>query len=318
MIIDTHCHLNTIDTHFYFYEGQSLDSLLLGMSKGNVDKSIVCLNPKISELSCKNDCTHNCFIFGDNHNVELCPNGCPNEMIHRVKTFDSIPHNLTLKCLECGNVIYEGPDPTRKYNLKLLDQISAYPNKLYPMIYLHASNSTVCDEIDFYESNYKIYGYKFHPQTNYRSINELCVVPTQLPIMIHVGIGMFDHPRYALEFALKQPGKVILAHACRLDPESLTILGKSPNCYIDVCPSQSLYNFKNFAIVNSFKHLIHSPQDIYMKVLEYVSPSKIVFGADFPWGSQKEEVSIVESLPISKNDKDKILFKNAQEIFGIE
>jgi len=318
MIIDTHCHLNTSNTNFYFYEGNSMDSLLWGMSQGNINKSIICLNPKLSKLSCKNDCTHNCPIYGDNHNVELCQKNCPNEMIHRVKTFDSKPHNLTLKCIECGNVIYKGTDPTRQYNIKLLDQLSAYPNYLYPMVYLHASNSTICDEIRFYENNYKIYGYKLHPQTNYRPINELGILPTELPIMIHVGISMFDHPKYALEFALKQPGKVILAHACRLDPEALTILSKSPNCYIDICPCQSLYNFKDFAIASPFKNFIHSPQDIYLKVLEYVAPNKIVFGSDFPWGSQKEEVAIVESLPISRKDKDKILFQNAQEIYEIE
>lgn len=129
---------------------------------------------------------------------------------------------LILKCLKCGKIIYSWEDSLRKYNLESLKQISTF-NNLYPMIYLHLSNENICKEIQFYESNFKIVGYKIHPQTNYRSIDDIEDIPTSLPILVHTGIGKFDHPKNVINFSKRHNGPIILAHACRTVKKILRI-----------------------------------------------------------------------------------------------
>lgn len=314
MFIDTHSHLNTSSRGFYFYNGLSINTLISNYSDNC--KAIVCLNPKISEFSCPNDCTKRCFYYSTNSNVENCKKGCIYEDIHPVSTFDNTDGTLVLKCLKCGYILYEGKDPLRKYNLKLLEQVSKFDN-LYPMIYLNCSNETICDEVKFYESNFPIVGFKIHPQTNYRSVDELAKIPTDLPILIHTGLNKFDHPKNAINFAKRHNGIVILAHAARLDIECLKAVNELPNLYLDVCPSNLLYKSKNFALAAPLREKINSPQDIYINVLKYVSINKILFGSDYSWGIPSEELSVVESLPISKFDKEKILYRNAMEVYNL-
>lgn len=314
MFIDTHSHLNTSTNGFYFFNGLSLDTLVSSYPENC--KAIVCLNPKISEFSCPDDCTKHCHYHSTNSNVENCTKGCIYENIHPVSTFDEKNGNLSLKCLKCGQVLYTGKDPLRKYNMALLEQISKYPN-LYPMIYLNISNETICDEIQFYESNFSIVGYKIHPQTNYRSIDDLKDIPTSLPILVHTGLGKFDHPKNAVNFAKRHKGIVVLAHAGRLDVECLKAVNDTPNLYLDVCPTNLLFETKDYALAAPLREKVKCPQDIYKIVLEYVSINKILFGSDYAWGIPNKELSIVESLPISKSDKEKILYKNALQVYKI-
>lgn len=314
MFIDTHSHLNTSKQGFYFYNGLSLDTLIA--SYPQECKTIICLNPKISEFSCPNDCTKNCHYYGTNSNVEKCTKGCKYENIHTVSTFDGNNGEIILKCTKCGHIVYVGKDPLRRYNIELLQQVSKYPN-LYPMIYLNISNETICDEIQFYESNYPIVGYKLHPQTNYRSVDELINVPTTLPILIHTGLSTYDHPKNAINFAKRHKGPIILAHAARLDVECLKAVNELQNLYLDVCPSNLLFNSKDFALAAPLREKVNCPQDIYNLVLKYVSVDKILFGSDYAWGIPNEELSVVESLPISLVDKEKILYKNALRLYNL-
>lgn len=314
MFIDTHSHLNTSKQGFYFFNGLFLDTLVANYPQDC--KAIICLNPKISEFSCPNDCTKKCYYYGTNSNVEKCTKGCIYENIHTVSTFDCNNGELNLKCTKCGYIVYVGKDPLRKYNIELLEQVSKYPN-LYPMIYLNISNETICDEIHFYESNYPIVGYKLHPQTNYRSVDELTNVPTTLPILIHTGLSTYDHPKNIISFAKRHNGPIILAHAARLDVECLKEVNKLPNLYLDVCPSNLLFKTKDFALAAPLREKVNCPQDIYSLVLKYVSVDKILFGSDYAWGIPSEELSVVESLPITQADKEKILYKNALKLYNI-
>ena len=123
---------------------------------------ILCLSIHIHILTHQsNDCTKKCQYYGTNSNVEKCTKGCNYENIHTVSTFDGKNGELILKCTKCGHIVFVGKDSLRKYNIKLLEQVSKYPN-LYPMIYLNISNETICDEIQFYESNYSIVGYNIN------------------------------------------------------------------------------------------------------------------------------------------------------------
>ena len=46
-------------------------------------------------------------------------------------------------------------------------------------------------------------------------------------------------------------------------------------------------------------------------------PDRVLFGTDYPFGDAVKDVAFIHSLPISQEDKERILWKNAKELFGI-
>jgi predicted TIM-barrel fold metal-dependent hydrolase len=46
-------------------------------------------------------------------------------------------------------------------------------------------------------------------------------------------------------------------------------------------------------------------------------PDRIVFGTDYPFGDMARDVAFIRSLPISQDDKECVLWKNAKELFGV-
>ncbi len=55
----------------------------------------------------------------------------------------------------------------------------------------------------------------------------------------------------------------------------------------------------------------------FLKILEIHGADKILFGSDSPWSRADEEIKTIKALPISDEDKEKILYKNAKKLLGI-
>lgn len=55
----------------------------------------------------------------------------------------------------------------------------------------------------------------------------------------------------------------------------------------------------------------------FLKILKIHGADKILFGSDSPWSSADEEIEALKALPITKEEKDKILYKNAVKILGL-
>ena len=51
-------------------------------------------------------------------------------------------------------------------------------------------------------------------------------------------------------------------------------------------------------------------RDMILRFVETVGPDRILFASDVPFGSMWSELSKVTTLPISDEDKEKILYKN--------
>ncbi len=58
-------------------------------------------------------------------------------------------------------------------------------------------------------------------------------------------------------------------------------------------------------------------QDQFMVILQAFGPERLLFGTDSPWTAQKESIAFVRELPVSKEDKDKILGLNAAKLLGL-
>lgn len=60
------------------------------------------------------------------------------------------------------------------------------------------------------------------------------------------------------------------------------------------------------------------PKAIAQKILDKHTPDRFLFGSDMPWHRPAWEISLIESLDISKEDKEKLYFRNAAKLLGID
>ena len=54
-----------------------------------------------------------------------------------------------------------------------------------------------------------------------------------------------------------------------------------------------------------------------LRIIKNHGSKKILFATDSPWESQGEDVRFFEGLPISKEDKENIMFKNAKKLLNL-
>ncbi len=59
------------------------------------------------------------------------------------------------------------------------------------------------------------------------------------------------------------------------------------------------------------------PHDRFLRIVKKHSADKILFGTDSPWSKGDEEIQALNSLPLTKNEKDLILHKNAEKILDL-
>ena len=70
-------------------------------------------------------------------------------------------------------------------------------------------------------------------------------------------------------------------------------------------------NDENQSKVNLMK------QEDFLKLLQQFGSERIIFGSDTPWTSQIDSVNAFLSLPITDEDKERILYKNAYRLLGL-
>lgn len=314
MIINTHSHFSTDAHSSFFYPNFTLNELIEDMDKNHISYTITCLNPKLLSLLCPNDCSTTCPVHGKHNHLDICSPSCSHANIHWMKIFDSTTlGKLEARCLVCNEEIYKGIDPCHSYNIEFIKQCIPFKGRIFPLLYLHLANSTLNTEANFFEQNFagQFVGYKFHPQTDMRSLDEISCFNSTLPILIHTGLRYVDNPRAALNFAKRYKGNVILAHACRLEPDVLKELKYYPNVFVDLSPACTLFSSKDYTLSPTFSSSINTAKDIYNILLNYVPIDRILFGSDVPWGNTNDELALAFSLSLSQSEKEKIMFKNA-------
>jgi hypothetical protein len=68
------------------------------------------------------------FLHPQYKRLYPCPDG------HRCRVID-VDNGIKFECKTCGKIIYEGPDPYREGNIKLINLCKGH-SKLFPFIYL--------------------------------------------------------------------------------------------------------------------------------------------------------------------------------------
>ena len=173
----------------------------------------------------------------------------------------------------------------------------------------------------------KLYpGYeKFYPyDKTCDKIYDLCE-KYNVPVIFHTGetfgtgLGMkYAKPEHIDEVAVKRPKlKIVMAHLG--NPwinDTMVILSRNKNVYADI----SGLVWKSFD-----KFQKNSWQNEIIKILKFgVNGNKLIFGTDWPcnedstyFSFHKDYINFVNSLKISKEDKNKIFCLNAEKLFKL-
>ena len=314
-IVNSHLHINPFSDNCFFYNDYSFEQFLHEMDKTGITIALPSLNPKLDIFRCPSDCSMTCpKCESINNNMENCAD-CMYQNKHRTAIIEN-NNLLSVHCKTCKKIIYTGIDPVRKYNIELLKRTRCLRPKVKPFVFLSICNSTIQQEIDFFEHNFanEFVGYKLHPWTNQASVKELHL-STKLPFLIHTGTRSLESTENALAFAKNHSqNQVVIAHAAQLFPQYLEEIANMPNVFIDCCPSTFMFKYQKSLFGNHI--CLDSPLDIYNIALQYVGADKILFGTDSPWGNSEDELNVIRSLGITEKDKNKILFENAYNLFS--
>ena len=89
--------------------------------------------------------------------------------------------------------------------------------------------------------------------------------------------------------------------AARHREEAAEMLSGRENIFVDC--SSSFYALDDETIV---------------RLIRKYGINNVVFGSDYPMWDIKTEVDRLNSLPLTKEEKDKIFYKNAIRIYGLE
>jgi predicted TIM-barrel fold metal-dependent hydrolase len=140
-------------------------------------------------------------------------------------------------------------------------------------------------------------------------------VDTGLHAMRLIMSGVFD--RYPnLKIVLGHMGEGIPYWFWRIDNmyKKFTAMGAGHVIGINSLKKlPSEYFRENFYITTSGMNC-HDSLEFGIKVM---GSDRIMFAIDFPYESSSDSVRFLDSAPISKEDKEKIAYKNAERVFGI-
>ena len=59
------------------------------------------------------------------------------------------------------------------------------------------------------------------------------------------------------------------------------------------------------------------PHDQFLRIVKNHGADKILFGSDSPWNKASDEIAILNTLPLTQEEKDLILCKNAKRILKL-
>lgn len=188
-------------------------------------------------------------------------------------------------------------------------------------------DSQQIDKLVGYLKDDKIKGVKFYPgyedfypcDEKIFPFYELCQTLGK-PIIFHTGLLQEDvpgklkqsHPLNIDELAQRFPKlKIIMAHFGNPWVIDATMVAwRNKNVYVDL----SGY----FGETITKEHIKFFKYDLQILSGWLKGFHKCLFGSDFPIAPQDEYLEAVKSLPMSKNEQELVLWKNAKEIFNLD
>lgn len=199
------------------------------------------------------------------------------------------------------------PEQVRHINDFALHVTQAYPGVFYAFGAIHPEMDDPFGEMDrLRASGFK--GIKIHPDMQRICIDDPRMYPlyedmqaSGFPILFHCGDKTRDysHPTRLHRVLKMFPHlRCIAAHlgGWSMFDEAYACL-KDTDCMVDSC-SCSKYM---------------SREEMTRHIRDY-GAERVLFGSDFPMWRHDEEVHVIESLPLTDDEKEKIFFANAWQL----
>lgn len=293
-MVDSHSHIKiNSDVN---YSRQNIKDYLNMLKQNHIDEAIVTIDPFIDDIK------------------------CPLNATHYVKTKSSDKeHNVICKCTTCNKIIYEGKDPYIKYNKFLIQNLSHNRNiHIFPV--LAVTPKSLQYMVDYYTNEYGNYikGIKGYTGLSAYTLDDIGKLNSTLPLLVHCGTYDNQNPMNMLKFANNFNNYLILAHLAGLNLEVIKKLKSNENVFIDISPAKFIYDTyikenRNGGIFN--KEKINTVDDMYELLTENFDINRIVWGSDFPYSNQKEELdTFLNSSVFSNDEKEKVLSKNIRKV----
>ena len=179
---------------------------------------------------------------------------------------------------------------------------------------VHPYSENALDELDrLHDSGVK--GVKFHNEYQNFFVDDEKAFPLYEKIaklgLIAVFHGGYDpayEPPYkaspersARVCAAFPKGKFVFAHLGGLKTEKETLLYlKNTNAYIDTAFAAAAFS-----------------KESATKIIRESAAERVLFGSDCPWETPEETVRFIESLPLTREEKELIYYKNAKRLLRL-
>lgn len=153
-------------------------------------------------------------------------------------------------------------------------------------------------------------GVKFHPPFQkiflqderyaamWKRINHL-----RFPVLIHCGSARVKSP-YDL-----YPSE--MSGILRLLPDVPVILAHMGGRSMEPGEEKELYGFPENIFIDTAMSAERQPREDFERIVEGMGPKQVVFGSDFPYGTEKAAIDYIRGSRFSADEKEKILGGNA-------
>lgn len=203
------------------------------------------------------------------------------------------------------------PAQVHSINKFIMEAYAQYPERIIPFAAMHPDAENIPQLIDeIVAAGFK--GIKIHPDIQGFQIDAphvldmISAIAGRLPLLIHTGDYRYDNS-----------GPARMTHVMELFPDLVAIcahlggysewenaaaspLPSNPHVYVD--SSSSL-----FAV---------SPARA-AEIIRTYGVEKVMFGTDYPMWCPYEELERIDALPLTAEEKEMILHKNAERLLGL-
>ena len=174
---------------------------------------------------------------------------------------------------------------------------------------VHAADENLLPEAEHILS-LGLLGVKMHPDMQRFNIDDERLFPLydmlqgKLPVMFHSGDFRTQYSRPARirrVMDLFPKLVVIAAHlgAWSLQEEALPLLKDKENCFVDTCSSMS-----------------HMSKERAMKYIRAYGADRVFFGSDYPVEDPVYQIKVLESMPLTDGEKEKIAHLSAERFLA--
>lgn len=172
-------------------------------------------------------------------------------------------------------------------------------------------------------------GIKIHPPYQQVPLNDIrykrlisYAEELGLIILTHAGIdigvpGMWSTPAMIREILRDvKPTRFVAAHmgGWLLWEEAAELLA-GENLYIDTAFSAGTITYLSHVPAEQRTALL-SPERFLAQINAF-GTDRVLFGTDSPWSAQREQLELVRSLPLDREEQDRILYKNAEALLSL-